>query len=51
MNNNIDEYIKKLSLNDKKSLVQKTLKLGEEFGESSKVVLPYEGSYEQIIEL
>lgn len=44
-NNNIDEYIKKLSLNDKKSLVQKTLKLGEEFGELSKVVLPYEGSY------
>ena len=42
---NINDYIKKLSLNDKKNLVQKTLKLGEEFGELSKKILPYVGSY------
>lgn len=42
---NLNEYIKQLSLNDKKTLVQKTLKLGEEFGELSKVILPYEGAY------
>ena len=45
LNNDLNEYIKTLSLNDKKNLVQKTLKLGEEFGELSKVILPYEGSY------
>ncbi len=45
LNNDLNEYIKILSLNDKKNLVQKTLKLGEEFGELSKVILPYEGSY------
>lgn len=41
----LDLYIKNLSLNDKKTLVQKTLKLGEEFGELAKVVLPFEGAY------
>jgi NTP pyrophosphatase (non-canonical NTP hydrolase) len=44
MQNNL-EYIKMLSLNDKKTLTQKTLKLAEEVGELSKVVLPYEGAY------
>jgi len=41
----IDEYIKQLSLNDKKSLIEKTLKLSEEVGELAKVVLPYGGAY------
>ena len=41
----INEYIKQLSLHDKKSLTQKTLKLSEELGELSKVILPYEGAY------
>jgi NTP pyrophosphatase (non-canonical NTP hydrolase) len=41
----INEYIKHLSLNDKKTLTQKTLKLAEELGELSKVILPFEGAY------
>lgn len=41
----MNEYIKELSLHDKKTLTQKTLKLSEEVGELSKVVLPYEGAY------
>ena len=45
MNTQNLEYIKMLSLNDKKTLTQKTLKLVEEVGELSKVVLPYEGAY------
>jgi NTP pyrophosphatase (non-canonical NTP hydrolase) len=41
----INEYIKQLSLNDKKSITQKTLKLAEELGELSKIILPFEGAY------
>lgn len=41
----MNDYIKELSLHDKKTLTQKTLKLSEEVGELSKVVLPYEGAY------
>lgn len=41
----LNNYIENLSKNDKKDLVQKTLKLGEEFGELAKVVLPYKGAY------
>ena len=41
----INEYIKQLSLNDKKTITQKTLKLAEELGELSKVILPFEGAY------
>ena len=40
------EFISKYSyLNDKKNLVKKTLKLGEEFGELLKKILHYVGSY------
>ncbi len=42
---NILEYVKTLSLNDKKTLTQKVAKLFEEGGELAKVVLPYEGAY------
>ena len=38
-------YIKKLSINDKKTLIQKVTKLFEEGGELAKVVLPFEGAY------
>ena len=43
--NKMDEYIKELSLNDKKTLTQKVAKLFEEGGELAKVVLPFEGAY------
>lgn len=45
MNKNMLEYIKMLSLNDKKTLTQKVAKLFEEGGELAKVVLPFEGAY------
>jgi len=45
MDINVLKYIKKLSLNDKKTLIQKVTKLFEEGGELAKVVLPYEGAY------
>jgi len=37
--------IKQLSIVDEKSLTQKALKLGEEFGELAKAVLPYENGF------
>lgn len=42
---NLGEYIKQLSLNDKKSPIEKVAKLFEEGGELAKVVLPYGGAY------
>lgn len=44
-NKTLRDYIRELTLNDKKTLTQKTLKLVEEVGELSRVVLPYEGAY------
>jgi hypothetical protein len=41
MDKHILEYVKKLTKNDKKTLVEKVLKTGEEFGELAKVTLPY----------
>ncbi len=38
------EIVKKLTLNDKKTLCQKALKLTEEVGELAKVVLPFENA-------
>lgn len=40
--NNINEFIKTLSENDKKNLVGKALKTTEEVGELAKAILPYE---------
>lgn len=45
MNREIDQYIKDLTTNDKKTLIQKVAKLMEEGGELAKVILPYEGAY------
>lgn len=45
INNNLLEFIKNLSLHDKKTLTQKNLKLSEEVGELAKAVLPYENAY------
>jgi NTP pyrophosphatase (non-canonical NTP hydrolase) len=42
---NVLEYIKALSISDKKTLIGKTLKAAEELGELSREVLPYEGEY------
>jgi NTP pyrophosphatase (non-canonical NTP hydrolase) len=39
------DTIKQLSAIDEKTLSQKTLKLGEEFGELAKAVLPYENGF------
>jgi NTP pyrophosphatase (non-canonical NTP hydrolase) len=41
----INDFIKNLSLKDKKTLSQKTLKLVEEIGELSRVVLPYDSAH------
>lgn len=41
----INEYIKDLTANDRKTLTQKVAKLFEEGGELAKVVLPFEGAY------
>jgi len=43
--NNVLDYIRTLSLSDKKSLQGKTLKAAEEVGELAKVVLPYESAF------
>lgn len=43
-NKNIDLFIENLSKKDKKTLSQKTLKLVEEVGELSKVILPYDSA-------
>lgn len=39
------EYVKDLSLNDKKTLTEKALKLAEETGEVASAVLIYEGAH------
>lgn len=41
----INDFIKNLSIKDKKTLSQKTLKLVEEVGELSRVVLPYDSAH------
>jgi len=41
----LEQYIKELSLNDKKTLTQKTTKLFEEGGELAKKILGYDGIY------
>jgi NTP pyrophosphatase (non-canonical NTP hydrolase) len=43
--NNINDFIKTLSIKDKKTLSQKTLKLVEEVGELSRVILPYDSAH------
>lgn len=43
--NNIDNFIKSLSLKDKKTLSQKGLKLVEEVGELARVILPYDSAH------
>ena len=42
---NISEYIKNLSIKDKKTLSQKGLKLVEEVGELARVILPYDSAH------
>lgn len=42
---NLNNYIKSLSLKDKKTLSQKGLKLVEEVGELAKVILPYDSAH------
>jgi NTP pyrophosphatase (non-canonical NTP hydrolase) len=44
MNTQLLDYIKKLSLDDKKTLSQKALKVAEESGELAKVVLPFDNA-------
>ena len=44
MNKELQEYIKNLSLKDKKTLSQKALKVSEETGELARVVLPYDNA-------
>lgn len=41
----LNQYIKDLTTNDKKTLTQKVTKLFEEGGELASVVLPFEGAY------
>jgi len=43
--NNINDFIKTLSIKDKKTLSQKTLKLVEEVGELARVILPYDSAH------
>jgi len=42
---NINDYIKDLSIKDKKTLSQKALKLVEEVGELARVILPYDSAH------
>lgn len=42
---NINEFVKNLSIKDKKTLSQKGLKLVEEVGELAKVILPYDSAH------
>lgn len=42
---NINDFIKKLSIKDKKNLSQKALKLVEEVGELARVILPYDSAH------
>lgn len=43
--NNIKDFIKSLSISDKKTLSQKGLKLVEEVGELARVILPYDSAH------
>jgi len=43
--NNINDFIKSLSIKDKKTLSQKGLKLVEEVGELARVILPYDSAH------
>lgn len=45
MNQKLLDYIRHLSKQDRKSLVEKTLKTAEEVGELAKVTLPYASAY------
>ena len=45
MNKELLAYVKLLSLRDEKTLSQKALKAGEEFGELAKVALPYDNAF------
>lgn len=45
MNLELLEYIKSLSLKDKKTLSQKALKVSEESGELAKVILPFDNAH------
>ena len=42
---NINDYIKDLSIKDKKTLSQKGLKLVEEVGELARIILPYDSAH------
>lgn len=42
---NINDFIKDLSIKDKKTLSQKALKLTEEVGELARVILPYDSAH------
>ena len=44
MNKQILKDLRKVSKDDKKTLDQKCLKLGEEYGELAQVILPYVGA-------
>jgi NTP pyrophosphatase (non-canonical NTP hydrolase) len=44
MNNYLDDFIKDLSIKDKKTLSQKGLKLAEEVGELARAILPYDSA-------
>ena len=43
--NNINDFIKNLSIKDKKTLSQKGLKLVEEMGELARIILPYDSAH------
>lgn len=45
MDRRVTDYIRHLTKADRKTLVQKTLKAGEEVGELHKVVLPFESAF------
>ena len=43
--NNINDFIKTISIKDKKTLSQKGLKLVEEMGELARIILPYDSAH------
>lgn len=45
MNKKVLKELRKVSTEDKKTLDQKCLKLGEEYGELAQVILPYVGAH------
>ena len=49
MNKFLDDFIKDLSIKDKKTLSQKGLKLAEEVGELARAILPYDCYFESHI--